>query len=233
MYHLIRYSNNDTLYLQKQINTDKMYYFYSRVSTVSQNATRQEVNFFKAIPEFDSKNLYIDKIQGNIPFLERTEASKLFDVVTNDINYRKTIVVDSIDRLGRDLIDILSTIELFTKNSINLKSLKEGFETILDNGKENQMAKMVVSVMGSIAEMERSRIKERQAEGISIARSLGKFQGRKIGSTISDTQLLERHQIIVKKLKKELSVREVAEIVNCSTTTVMKVKKILDKHNKG
>lgn len=209
-----------------------MYYFYSRVSTISQNATRQQVNFFKQIPDFDSKNLFVDKIQGNVTFLERPEASKLFDVVTNDISDRKTIVVDSIDRLGRDLIDILSTIERFTKNGINLKSLKEGFETLLDNGKENPMAKMVVSVMGSIAEMERNRIKERQAEGIVLAKALGKFQGRKIGSTISDAKILERHQIIVKKLKKELSVREVAEIVNCSTTTVMKVKKILDKQNK-
>jgi len=209
-----------------------MYYFYSRVSTISQNATRQQVNFFKQIPDFDSKYLFVDKVPGNVPFIERAEASKLFDVVTNDTSEKKTIVVDSIDRLGRDLIDILSTIELFTKNGINLKSLKEGFETLLDNGKENQMAKMVVSVMGSIAQMERARIKERQAEGIVLAKALGKFQGRKIGSTISDSKILERHQIIVKKLKKELSVREVAEIVNCSTTTVMKVKKILDKHNR-
>ena len=209
-----------------------MYYFYSRVSTISQNATRQQVIFFKQIPDFDSKYLFVDKVPGNVPFIERAEASKLFDVVTNDTSEKKTIVVDSIDRLGRDLIDILSTIELFTKNGINLKSLKEGFETLLDNGKENQMAKMVVSVMGSIAQMERARIKERQAEGIVLAKALGKFQGRKIGSTISDSKILERHQIIVKKLKKELSVREVAEIVNCSTTTVMKVKKILDKHNR-
>lgn len=209
-----------------------MYYFYSRVSAISQNATRQQVNFFKQIPEFDTKNLFIDKIQGNVPFLERPEAAKLFDITTNDTNNKRTIVIDSIDRLGRDLIDILSTIERFTKNGINLKSLKEGFETLLDNGKENPMAKMVVSVMGSIAEMERNRIKERQAEGIVLAKALGKFQGRKIGSTVSDAKILERHQIIVKKLKKELSVREVAEIVNCSTTTVMKVKKILDKQNK-
>lgn len=209
-----------------------MYYFYSRVSTISQNATRQQVNFFKSIKEFNSKNLFVDKIQGNIAFLQRPEASKLFDKATSIENEKITIVVDSIDRLGRDLIDILSTIERFTKNGINLKSLKEGFETILENGKENPMSKIVVSVMGSIAEMERNRIKERQAEGIQLAKANGKYRGRKIGSTISDTQLLENHNTIVKKLKKGLSVREIAEIVNCSTTTVMRVKRILDKQNK-
>lgn len=204
-------------------------YFYSRVSSTTQNSIKQKNNFFKAFPEFDAKNLFVDKIQGNVPFLQRPEASKLFDIATNDVSDKKTIVVDSVDHLGRDLIDILSTIELFTKNNINLKSLKEGFETLLDNGKENPMSKMVVSVMGSIAEMERNRIKERQAEGISLNKH--KFLGRKLGSTISDTKILERHQIIVKKLRKGLSVREIAKVVNCSTTTVMKVKKIMVKRN--
>jgi len=202
-----------------------MYYFYSRVSTVSQNTNRQVANF-KLFPEFKPENLFIDKVQGNTPFLERTEASKLYDIVTEHSNNNVTIVVDSIDRLGRNLIDILSTIEKFTANGINLKSLKEGFETLI-NGEENPMAKIVISVMGSIAEMERNRIKERTAEGIKIARANGKFRGRKIGSTQSTSRLLERHPVIVKKLNKGLTVREVAGIVGKSTTTVVKVRKAL------
>lgn len=203
-----------------------MYYYYSRISTVGQNTGRQIENF-KSHGEFKAENLFVDKVQGNVPFLERPEASKLFDEVTGLNKVGVTIVVDSIDRLGRNLIDILKTIERFTANGINLKSLKEGFETLID-GKENPMAKIVISVMGSIAEMERSRIKERTAEGIKIAQAQGKFKGRKLGSTQSNSRLLERHQIIVKKLNKGLTVREVAEIVGKSTTTVMKVKKVLE-----
>lgn len=202
-----------------------MYYFYSRISTIGQNTSRQIANF-KLFNEFKTENLFVDKVQGNVPFLERPEASKLFDLATNNIDKRITIVVDSIDRLGRNLIDILNTIERFTANKINLKSLKEGFETLID-GKENPMAKIVISVMGSIAEMERNRIKERTAEGIKIAQAEGKFKGRKIGSTQSNVRLLERHPNIVKKLNKGLTVREVAEIVGKSTTTVVKVKKVL------
>lgn len=202
-----------------------MYYFYSRVSTVGQNTSRQISNF-KLFPEFKPENLFIDKVQGNTPFLERTEASKLYDIVTEHSHNNVTIVVDSIDRLGRNLIDILRTIEKFTANGINLKSLKEGFETLV-NGEENPMAKIVISVMGSIAEMERNRIKERTAEGIKIARANGKFRGRKFGSTQSTSRLLERHPVIVKKLNKGLTVREVAEIVGKSTTTVVKVRKAL------
>jgi len=202
-----------------------MYYFYSRISTVSQSSSRQVANF-KSHGEFKAENLFVDKVQGNIPFLERPEASKLFDVVTGLDKDGVTIVVDSIDRLGRNLIDVLNTIERFTVNGINLKSIKEGFETLI-NGEENPMAKIVISVMGSIAEMERNRIKERTAEGIKIARANGKFRGRKIGSTQSTSRLLERHPVIVKKLNKGLTVREVAEIVGKSTTTVVKVRKAL------
>ena len=178
--------------------------------------------------EFNPENLFIDKVQGNVPFLERPEASKLFDVVTGPDKKSATIVVDSIDRLGRNLIDILNTIELFTANGINLKSLKEGFETLV-NGEKNPIAMVVVSVMGSIAEMERNRIKERTSEGIKIAQAKGKFKGRRPGSVQSSARLLERHPNIVKKLNKGLTVREVAEIVGKSTTTVMKVKRVLNR----
>jgi DNA invertase Pin-like site-specific DNA recombinase len=205
-----------------------MYYFYSRVSTVGQNVNRQISNF-KSHSEFNPKNLFIDKVQGNVPFLERQEASKLFDRVTELKSDRPTIVVDSIDRLGRNLIDILNTIERFTTNGINLKSIKEGFETLTEDGKENSTAKIVISLMASIAEMERNRIKERTSEGIKIAQAQGKFKGRKVGSVQSSARLLERHPNIVKKLNKGLTVREVAEIVGKSTTTVMKIKKVLDK----
>jgi DNA invertase Pin-like site-specific DNA recombinase len=201
-----------------------MYFYYSRVSTLSQSSKRQIANF-KNCSNFNPTNLYVDKVQGNIPFLERPEAIKLYDAITSN-SEDCTLVVDSIDRLGRNLINVLSTIEMLTQNNINLKSLKEGFETLI-NGRENPIAKVVISVMGSIAEMERNRIKERTAEGIKIAKANGKFKGRKNGSIQSDDKLLQRHSLIVQKLKKKLAIRDIADIANCSTTTVIKVKKVM------
>ncbi len=206
-------------------------FFYSRISTVTQNASRQ-INNFKSHPQFKPENVYLDKIQGNVPFLERPEAAKLFDMVTSK-DYQSeniTIVVDSIDRLGRNLVNTLQTIELLTKNNVNLQSLKEGFETILD-GKENPIAKVVISVMASIAEMERNRIKERTEEGIKLAKAQGKFKGRKVGSTQSDERLLQRHPVVVEKLKKGLTIRDISSITNKSTATIMRVKKTLIKRS--
>ena len=204
-------------------------FFYSRISTVTQNASRQVENF-KKHPQWNPETVYIDKIQGNISFLERPEASKLYDRMTSvDAGEEEIkIVVDSVDRLGRNLLGILQSIELFGSQNINLQSLKEGFETRI-NGKENPVAKIVVSVMASIAEMERNRIKERTREGIQLAKAAGKYRGRKIGSTQSDERLLQRHPIIVEKLKRGLTVRDVAAIANKSTSTVVKVRKTLIK----
>jgi DNA invertase Pin-like site-specific DNA recombinase len=201
------------------------FYFYSRISSVGQSATRQIMNF-KGHIGFDNNKVYVDKIQGNVPFLIRPEASKLFDQLTS-LKEPVTLVVDSIDRLGRNLLDILNTIDLFTKNGISLKSLKEGFTTLLENGKENPTAKLVISVMGSIAEMERNRIKERTSEGINLAKAKGKYTGRKVGSIQSIEKTLLRHVDVATKLKKGLTVRDISIITGKSSATITNVRKIL------
>jgi DNA invertase Pin-like site-specific DNA recombinase len=202
-----------------------VFYFYSRTSTVLQNSARQ-IETFKSHEGFDPSRLFVERIQGNIPFMERPEAVKLFDELTNQ-SEPCTVVVDSIDRLGRNLIDILHTIDLLTKNKINLKSIKEGFTTLLDNGDVNPMAQLVISCMGSIAEMNRNQIKQRALEGIKVAQALGKYQGRKVGAIQSDEKLLQRHQSIVKKLQKGISIRDISEITGASSATICKVKKVM------
>lgn len=109
-----------------------VFYFYSRTSTVLQNSARQ-IETFKNHEGYHPSRLFVERVQGNIPFMERPEAVKLFDKLTSNME-PCTVVVDSIDRLGRNLIDILHTIDLFTKNKINLKSIKEGFTTLLESG---------------------------------------------------------------------------------------------------
>ncbi len=208
-------------------------YFYSRTSTILQNSQRQ-VETFKKIDGYNSKNLFMDKIQGNVPFFERPEASKMFDCLTSNSSASNTtlictVYVDSIERLGRSLLDILNTIQVFSSNRINLHSVKEGFSTLLEDGRENPMAKLVVACMGSISELDRARIKERSAEGIILGRALGKFKGRKIGSIQSIEKTLSRHVDIVLKLKKGLSIRDVNAITGKSTATITNVRKILVK----
>lgn len=150
---------------------------------------------------YSPEPLFVDKVSEKVPFLECPQAAKHFDEMTSDSSQSQALVIDSVDRLGRSLINILETIELFSNNNFNIKSIKEGFET-LQNGKENPLARMTLSLIGSIAEFERGRLKQRQAEGRTFAKARGKYVGRKVGGVMSDTRLLERQPIIVEKLKK-------------------------------
>ena len=203
-----------------------MFLYYSRVSTVGQNTSRQIENF-RQHGGLNGNNVFIDKCSGKIPFFERPEAIKLYEAATSQPkDVEVTIVIDDISRLGRSLKDILTTIEVFTDNKICLKSLKEGFET-LTNGKINPVAQIVIGVMGTIAEFLRLRTLELSAEGIAVAKAAGKYKGRKVGSIQTTQRLLERYPIVVNKLKKGLSVRDVNAITGNSTTTILKVKKAL------
>ena len=203
------------------------YFYYSRCSTINQSVSRQLVTF-RNHGHVDETNVYIDKVQGNIPFLERPDAIRLFNDITT-IEGKKTLVIDSIDRLGRNLSNILATIEVFTNNGINIESIKEGFNTLLPDGKVNPLASLLIGILGSISEMERLKIKERTNEGIAIAKSNGKYKGRKIGSLQTDERTLIRHAEVVTKLKKGISIRDVHEITGKATSTINQVRKILAK----
>lgn len=187
---------------------------YIRVSTTEQNTDRQ------LSVEFE-KN-YIDKCSGSIPFSERPEAKKLLanDEVTE-------LHVHSIDRLGRNTLDIMQTIQYLTSKGINVVSEKEALQTIID-GKENPIAKMMIGILGTLAEFELSRIKERQAEGIAKAKDKGVFIGRKKGSKEDVDTFLNKPstKAIIRHLKAGEGVRRTAKLSECSIALVQKVKKI-------
>ena len=85
---------------------------YIRVSTTEQNTGRQEVN----AKEFSK--VYIDKVSGSIQFTERKEAKRLLaDIEAGNVT---ELHISSIDRLGRNIIDILTMVEFFTAKSIKL-----------------------------------------------------------------------------------------------------------------
>ena len=188
---------------------------YIRVSTIEQNTDRQ-TNF--------EGLTYIDKCSGSTPFNERNEAKRLLanESITE-------IHVHSIDRLGRNTLDIMQTIQNFTSKGINVVSEKEGLQTIV-NGKENPIAKMMIGILGTLAEFELNRSKERQSEGIANAKEKGVYVGRKEGSKESTEQFLNKKltQTIIRHLKAKESIRRCALLSGASIGTVQKVKAIVE-----
>lgn len=127
--------------------------------------------------------------------------------------------------MGRNLFDILSTLEVFNEKNITLKVDNLGIESLV-NGKPNSAFKLIISVMANIAEMKQTML-ERQREGIKIAIAKGIYKGRVKGSKETDQQVLEKYKNVVKYLKQGQSLRNTAKLCNVSLGTVQKVKGIL------
>ena len=184
---------------------------YIRVSTIEQNTDRQD--------DFNGKT-YTDECSGSIAFKDRKEASKL--LANDEVS---EVLVHSIDRLGRNTIDIMNTIQDFTNRGINVISEKEGLQTIID-GKENPISKMMIGILGTLAEFELSRTKERQAEGIAKAKAKGSYLGRSKGSAESVEVFMSKAstKAIMRYLKQKESISRTAKLSGTSEGSVKKVK---------
>ena len=191
---------------------------YIRVSTTEQNTSRQEVN----AKEFSK--IYIDKTSGSIQFSERKEAKKLLTDIENGIV--SEIHISSIDRLGRSIIDILTMVEYFNQKSIKLFVENIGMFSLIDN-KPNPSFKMIVSVLGNVAEMERMNMLERQRQGIELAKAKGTYTGRLYGTRMTDEEVLAKYKAVVRELKNGESLRRASKIGGCSLGTAQKIQRLI------
>jgi DNA invertase Pin-like site-specific DNA recombinase len=138
---------------------------YVRVSTSDQKTERQET----ALHELGVEKLFIDKASGKTA--DRPELKKMMDYVRDgDI-----VVVESISRFARSARDFLDLMEKLTEKDAAFISKKESIDTATPAGR------FMLTVFAAVAELEREYIRDRQREGIEIARSKGKYKGRKPG----------------------------------------------------
>ena len=156
---------------------------YGRISTASQNLERQMQKEGKC---------FLDVCSGTIPFFERTQSNAMMHYIRE--NGIKDVYTIHVDRLGRNLIDILNTIETLSKEGINVHIEGLGFSTLDANGNKTQVSTMLLTILGMVAEMERNIGKERQAQGIAVAKQKGNvFKGRKRGAIMKDDKIAQRY----------------------------------------
>ncbi|SNS70563.1 Resolvase, N terminal domain, partial [Belliella buryatensis] len=136
-----------------------------------------------------------------------------------------------IDRCGRDLRDIINFLHYTTAKKIPVHFISQGLTTLNENGEENPVAKMMISILGVVAEMERKLILERQKEGIAIAKLKGNvYFGRKPNTKEDPLRFLSkpRNKKAMELLKKGYKAREVSKIIGLSPNTVTKIKKLIN-----
>jgi DNA invertase Pin-like site-specific DNA recombinase len=192
---------------------------YNRISTANQNLERQ---LAKQNPD---EVLFNDVVSGSVAFADRKSAKELIAQIENGaITF---VVVSSVDRLGRNLQDIINTLEYFNSKGVTLRVDNLGLES-MTLGKVNPTFNLIISVMANVAQMERETLLERQREGIAVAKAKGIYTGRVKGSVESDAEVLAKYRDVVKFLKMGKSLRDVKSRCNVSLGTVQKVKQVLN-----
>lgn len=149
---------------------------YLRVSTLTQNTARQLEGV--ALDE-----VFEDKASGKDISRPQLEACLRF------LRKGDTLHIHSLDRLGRNLDDLRRIINDLTERGVVVKSHKE---SLTFTGEDSAMSKLLLSMLGAVAEFERSLILERQREGIAIAKAAGAYKGGKKKLTEEQAQEIRR-----------------------------------------
>jgi len=114
-----------------------------------------------------------------------------------------TVVVHSMDRLARNLDDLRRIVQTLTRRGVRVEFVKEH---LVFTGEDSPMANLMLSVMGAFAEFERALLRERQREGIALARQRGVYRGRK--KSLSDIEITELRRRINEGDKKAQLARD-------------------------
>lgn len=139
-----------------------------------------------------------------------------------------TLMVTELSRLGRSTVEVLKAIEDLTTAGVNVFVLDLNLSTLDEDGKENPVAKMVLTVLALGAEMERKLILGRLNSGRELAKKRGIRMGRPKGSSLSDEALAAKYPDVVKHLRKgKNSIREIAKLTGVSVSTIQRVKSTL------
>ena len=163
---------------------------YIRVSSFDQNTDRQLEGI-----QLDKK--FIDKASGKD--INRPAFTELLNYVRED----DLVIVHSMDRLARNLDDLRRIVQNLTAKKVKVQFIKEN---LLFTGEDSPMSQLLLSVMGAFAEFERSLIKERQKEGIEIAKKKGVYKGRT--KSLTSEQVQQVREKIGQGIPKALVARE-------------------------
>jgi DNA invertase Pin-like site-specific DNA recombinase len=163
---------------------------YVRVSSCDQNTDRQ-------LEHLNVDRVFTDKASGKDA--ERPQLQALIAYARDG----DTIVVHSMDRLARNVDDLRRIVQQETKRGVCLQFVKEN---LTFTGEDSPMANLMLSILGAVAQFERDLIKERQREGIAIAKQRGAYRGRK--KALSDEKVTDLQRRVTAGEKKSHLARE-------------------------
>lgn len=176
---------------------------YVRVSTAEQNEERQ----LEALEHFNIERWYTEKVSG-----KNTNRPKLQEML-DFVREGDVVYVHDLSRLARSTKDLLSIVEQLDAKGVQLVSNKESIDT------QTAAGKLMLTMIGAIAEFERQNLLERQREGIEIAKRAGKYRGGHKKEINKDEW--QKNLFLYKT--REINKRQFAERLNISRPTLDKL----------
>lgn len=174
---------------------------YARVSSATQNLETQ----LKELQEFGVDKIISEKVSGIV------ERKTKLDNLTNELKAEDTLVVTRMDRLGRSTIQLLQLVDFFREKDVNLVILNMGIDTRTSTGK------FFLTIMAAFSELDRTLVKEKQRNGIKIAKEKGLYKGRPIKYTKHHPGL--KHALDLRRTTSK-TVKEISQITGVSQATL-------------
>jgi putative DNA-invertase from lambdoid prophage Rac len=179
---------------------------YCRVSTTDQTTENQRREIQSAGFALDTRRVVSESISGSVAAHERPQFAKLVDRLEDG----DVLIVTKLDRLGRNAMDVRSTVERLATMGVRVHCLALGGVDLT-----SAAGKMTMGVLNAVAEFERDLLIERTQSGLARAKAEGKILGRK--PTLSESQRAE----IGKRLAQGESVSQLATIMRTRNATVV------------
>ncbi len=196
---------------------------YIRVSSTDQNESRQ----IEEMKSFSVEKWFIEK-QSGATIKERP----VFQDVLQFVRPGDTLLVEAIDRLGRNYDEIIETIQWLKKRDVQLMitSLPIMTEAIDHPLLDRFIKDLILQVLAMMAEQERMESKRRQEQGIALAKAKGHYRGRPVDySPVSKNRQKQIiYTRIVEMLKAEWGISAIARETGVSRLTIYRIKKELE-----
>jgi putative DNA-invertase from lambdoid prophage Rac len=184
---------------------------YGRVSTVDQTASNQLQELQHQLGfEIEPHRWFAETVSGGVPSSERKGFNKLLE----RLEVGDLLVVSKLDRIGRDALDVVSTIRRLAEKGIKVKVLALG-----DVDLTSTAGKAVLGILATVAELEKDLIIERTKAGLARAKAEGKQLGRRSKTNASD------RQIIRERLSEGVTVSQLARDYSISRASVINIRK--------
>jgi len=182
---------------------------YCRVSTSDQTTDNQVMEIEGAGFNVTKQRTVTETVSGSVPAIDRKGFSGLLDKLEND----DVLVVTKLDRLGRNAMDVRSTVEKLEALGVRVHCLALGGVNLT-----SPAGKMTMQVIAAVAEFERDLLIERTQSGLKRAKAEGKVFGRPMA--LKSDQQAE----VVKRLEAGIPVAQIARDMDTSRQTIMRLR---------